>query len=998
MKWPFILLLIFTCCKNIVAQQNQFFFKKLTVADGLNDGSVLAIAQDNRGFMWLATRAGLNRFDGYSVKNYSYTAGDSTSLPPSLIRVMSPDSAGNFWVGHEKGLLRYDSIQDYFIPIKSMEGIWVWQIIPINKHTIYLCTSKGLVKFYPDKQQAFFYSETKDSLLLSNIYSATFYNQQLYLATPKGLYQFNTHSHQITKSTIPLNKDELAQALAIDKDNNFWIVTRNSNHLIKYNPTLGSINYYNQYLESGNNTISNFTSIFTDHTGKIWITTQLNGLLYYDANNNRFGKLLHNPLQVWTTSTNLHSNACCSSDGTIWIGGNNGVNYFNPQKNIFTIIPVFDKDPDIRNRRVARVAVQDKSGKLWFGSIDGLVRYNPSNNGYQEWNNREGKPPMLYFNSVRGLICDEDDNIWIATGKGINLYKQKENKMIFFTEKDSIPEVFYFSADKDRNGNYWFASRDADGFYYYSVKEKKFHSIKNFSGLRKYSGTGARKLYHDSKGRYWLGFNGAGLAMYDPGLNKHLQWQTSLYNKQSIAGNMVVDIKEDKQGNIWASSFTGLTMIDGKNFSIKNYNQTNGLINNSIGPLHVDHHNRLWIGTGSGLMMLDSSRNYFSSFGIQDGLPSAEFPEHAASVIKDGEVLFPTQNGFISFSPDSYKKELHPLNPYFTTLNIAGKKMVEINGETIRLKKDENFFSIGFSSINFSNAAGNWYAYKLEGIDDDWKYTQNRFADYTNIAGGKYIFRVKASVGREQWTGPEKVLKLHIDTVFYNTVWFRILITFLLAGAIYSIYRYRIRQKENLMQLRSKAQLLEKEKALVMYESLKQHLNPHFLFNSLSSLSGLIEADQKMAGNFLEQMSKIYRYILKSSDSELVSLKEELDFVQTYIYLQKTRFGQGLQVNINIPDQFWNKKIVPVTLQNLLENALKHNVLDVDTPLIITIQPVDDGYLEIRNNLQKKNMIETSNKQGLVSLRSLYKYLSKKPVIIEEQKETYSIRIPLIEV
>jgi len=152
-----------------------------------------------------------------------------------------------------------------------------------------------------------------------------------------------------------------------------------------------------------------------------------------------------------------------------------------------------------------------------------------------------------------------------------------------------------------------------------------------------------------------------------------------------------------------------------------------------------------------------------------------------------------------------------------------------------------------------------------------------------------------------------------------------------------------------------------------------------------------------MAGNFLEQMSKIYRYILKSRDSELVTLKEEMDFVQTYINLQKTRFGQGLQVHINIPEQYWNKKIVPVTLQNLLENALKHNIVDVETPLIIAIQPTDNGYLEIKNNLQKKKMIETSNKQGLASLRSLYKYLSKKPVIIEEENETYSIRIPLIE-
>ncbi|MBL7757495.1 MAG: hypothetical protein JNL59_08875, partial [Chitinophagaceae bacterium] len=135
---------------------------------------------------------------------------------------------------------------------------------------------------------------------------------------------------------------------------------------------------------------------------------------------------------------------------------------------------------------------------------------------------------------------------------------------------------------------------------------------------------------------------------------------------------------------------------------------------------------------------------------------------------------------------------------------------------------------------------------------------------------------------------------------------------------------------------------------------------------------------------------------LKSRDSELVSLKEEVDFVQTYISLQKTRFGDGLQVQIRIDDADKQLKIVPVTLQNLLENAIKHNVVDMDSPLIVEIT-TEGGYLEVRNNLQRKKMLETSNKQGLASLRSLYKYLSKKPVEINETKTSFVVRIPLIE-
>lgn len=990
-----IALLLLLCC-NAMARQHQYFFRKLGVADGLNDGNILVIAQDAKGFMWFATRSGLNRYDGYSVKTYSYIAGDSTSLPTALIRSMATDSAGNFWIGTENGLLRYEAATDRFLPVKALEGIWIGQIIAADKHTLYLGTSKGLIAYDTDTRQVRYYSQGKEKLLHTRVYDVTWRNKKLYLATANGLLQFDPATQTAEKIEIPAIADEVVVAVAVDDKGNCWLATKGFTTLLKYNLQRHTTDYYGRYFESGPHTIANFTCLMADSRGRVWVTTQLNGLLYYNEAGNRFDAFLHNPQQVWTPSTNLHTALYHSSDGTVWVGGNNGVNYFNPDKNLFRIIPVFDKEPDIRNRRVARLAVEDKKGMLWFGTIDGLVKYNPATQEYREWNNRENKAPVLHYNSVRGLLCDEDNNIWIATGKGINLFRQQENKMIFFTEKDSIPAVFYFSADKDRAGHYWFGSRDRDGFYYYDSRKKTFHSIRQFAGLSEYAGLGGRKLLHDSKGRYWLGFNGEGLAMYDPASGKHYRWKAGNDAANAVAGNIVVDIKEDKNGVIWISTFTGLSAIEPVSLRIQNYNTNNGLINNNVSALAVDSANRLWIGTGSGLMMLDNTRKYFTSFGLKDGLPSIEFPEHASSVLGNGDLLFPTQNGFIRFAPAAYKKENDFLQPYFTTLNISGRKPQLVLDNSIHLRHNEGFFSIGFGAINFDNAAGNWYAYKLEGVDKEWKYTQNRFADYTRIPGGDYVFKVRAAIGREQWAGPELQLRIRIDSIFYNTLWFRVLIGLLLLGAAYFIYRYRIGQKEKLMQLQSKAQLLEKEKALVMYESLKQQLNPHFLFNSLSSLSGLIEADQQMAGNFLGQMSKIYRYILKSRDSELVSLKEEIDFVQTYISLQKTRFGDGLQVQIRVADADKQLRIVPVTLQNLLENAIKHNVVDTDSPLIVEMTTAD-GYLEVKNNLQRKKMLETSNKQGLTSLRSLYKYLSKKPVEISETKTTFVVRIPLIE-
>jgi LytS/YehU family sensor histidine kinase len=195
--------------------------------------------------------------------------------------------------------------------------------------------------------------------------------------------------------------------------------------------------------------------------------------------------------------------------------------------------------------------------------------------------------------------------------------------------------------------------------------------------------------------------------------------------------------------------------------------------------------------------------------------------------------------------------------------------------------------------------------------------------------------------------------------------------------------------------LETKAQRLEKEKALVMYEGLKQQLNPHFLFNSLTALNSLILKDQHTARNFLERLSDTFRYILKNRDRELVGLAEELAFAETYIQLQKTRFRETLQVHINVSEEYAGHKIVPVTIQNLVENATKHNILDNESPLVIDIF-TRDGYIIVQNNLQKKKIVETSNKQGLRNLKTLYSYLTDHPVIIEDTGEAFAVHIPLI--
>jgi sensor histidine kinase YesM len=188
---------------------------------------------------------------------------------------------------------------------------------------------------------------------------------------------------------------------------------------------------------------------------------------------------------------------------------------------------------------------------------------------------------------------------------------------------------------------------------------------------------------------------------------------------------------------------------------------------------------------------------------------------------------------------------------------------------------------------------------------------------------------------------------------------------------------------------------LEKEKSQVQFDNLRNQLNPHFLFNSLTSLDSLIQENPALARDFLQQLSKVFRYVLKNKEKGLVSLETELTFIKNYVGLLKTRFGESLQVNFDIADDTLDLQITPVTLQILIENAIKHNIINENHPLTIHIKSEGDA-LWIENNIQKKKQVESSNGQGLVNLQTLYSFLSDREIVISAAEDIFSVKIPLI--
>jgi len=237
----------------------------------------------------------------------------------------------------------------------------------------------------------------------------------------------------------------------------------------------------------------------------------------------------------------------------------------------------------------------------------------------------------------------------------------------------------------------------------------------------------------------------------------------------------------------------------------------------------------------------------------------------------------------------------------------------------------------------------------------------------------------------------EPFLPFALDSMFLAATWALYILAASVINSILVTGYFIDRWKESIV----KTERLEKEKAQVQFDNLKNQLNPHFLFNALTSLNGLIAEDQRLASQFLQQLSKVYRYVLQNKDKNFVTLQTELDFIQNYIFLLETRFGKALTIRMDIRGDARERAIVPVTLQILIENAVKHNIVDKSSPLSIDIASIGN-YLIISNNLQNRKLVEASNKQGLDNLRSLYRFMTDNPVVVEQTDTRFAVKVPLV--
>ena len=1007
-RWKIVTLLFFvqlSSCSQVQSQTTSFYFRRLTNAEGLSDGSVQAMVQDKYGFVWIGTSYGLNRFDGITIKTFFSKHGDSSSLGNNYIHSLYCDTKANLWVGTFHGLSRYNYSTNTFVNYTSSRPVIITSILEDKKGSIWLGADDGLWIVDEQKLSIKKFDLPNDTVFQKTIRSYVYQmiaspGGDLYLATNRGIKIFNPFTYSYSEIRYnPKKKFSISHdyvySVTLDSAGYLWASCGYGNSFLnRIDLKNHSVKLYDRFFKAEKKWSGNtLLRILTDHNGRIWITSTFSGLSLYDKKKDDFIDYKHDPFVPNSLLSNHNHVIYQDHQGIIWVGTPAyGLSYFNPDKKFFSTIYPFLQVDNSSTDTWGRSACEDNEGNLWLATGKGVAKYDSNWQLLKTFANEDEKRPILHLNSVRTLLQDETGDIWIGTAKGLNRYRASSGTMDFFNEKHGIPVTFFWMMAKDKGGGIWMGSRS--GLYKYVRNENRFDDLSKDSVLSKYSHRNIQALFLDSRNRLWIGIMNVGLVIYDVDQKK----QKLLTIKDSqITDTRFSSLAEDKDGIIWIGSEEGLTAHDPVKNCSRFFFRENGLPSNRTNNIMVDSFNRIWIGTSNGLCMLNRNRDNFKRFDANDGLLTNHFNSQAAYRTKNGLFIYPTYKGFLIFRPEDYRENVSNVPVYVTSFKVSDKKnTVNTEGnKEIHLRHNENFFSIELAGLNYMNPYQCKYAYRLDPFDKDWIYTSKREINYTNVPAGDYTFRYKVITDNPDWNVPEKTVRVSIKEIFYKTWWFKSFLLLVIGAGLFAFVRYRIGNRERILVLQNKAQMLEKEKTLVMYENLKQHLNPHFLFNSLTSLSSLIRIDQQVAGDFLERMSKVYRYILKNRDNETVPLAEELKFVDLYIQLQKTRFAKGLEININIDEEHHHRKIAPVTLQNLVENAIKHNIADPDSPLIIDLF-IEKDYLVVRNNLQKKNFVETSNKQGLANMESFYRYLSGKPMIVAEDQNYFTVKIPLI--
>jgi ligand-binding sensor domain-containing protein len=957
-----ICLLQVTIFPLVWAQNTELRFEHLTIENGLSQNRINCILQDSKGFMWIGTNEGLNKYDGYEFFIFEKGSGGSDKLSDDFIQCIYEDQFGNILIGTgSDGLNIYNRTTNHFthctsdsllgaqISSKDIRGI-----IEDKNGILWIATPTCIEMI--DRQNNTVFNYVPDHLKLptsSYINIASFMidaNNNLWIGTGgAGLCFFNTDTktfkyfqHDPNDRTSISDND--VRSLYTDSDGNFWVGTHNGG----FNLFDTENNVFRKFLPDPKTPESlTVRAILDEGKESLWIGTR-NGIYKFNKRTHQFIHSAHDLYNPYSLSQNNIQVIFRDSKGDFWFGTKNGINFLNTSNMLFSHYRADDRNREGLNQNFVTDIYEDSYGDLWFGTSErGLNRLDKKSGRFTYFTHNPNNPASLGSNNVNSIIEDKSGGYWIGTFQGgLNYYDRKSNRFIRHKLRSDAPLVFQPSIESlylDQYGDIWVSAVDY-GLQRFDRNKQVFTPFElNDPGPDQV----VRRMIEYGEGKILAGGNNRRIFIIDI-ISSNCQ---TLKIPTNNANTLVIDLVSDDEGNIWiATSGSGLLFYDIHRDTFEAYTQKDGLSNNFVKRILKDELGNLWLSTIYGLSKFNPGDKIFKNYYKENGLISNQF-NAAAYKTKSGEFLFGSIKGAISFFPEKIVEHTYTPPIVLTNFTIFNKP-VNIGGENpilnqnindaveINLTYDQAVFTLTYAALDFTASELNQYAYIMEGFETDWNYVGNRrFATYTNLNPGEYKFKIKGTNSHGIWNEEGKSINIIISPPFWNTWWFKLIIVGIILFIAWHIFDY-FKQKRDLLKATSLANLTQ-------LKLLRNQMNPHFLLNTFSAIRALVLIDKKQAWQSISELSDYFRYVLLNYNKIEASLDDEIEAVKNYINIQRLLID-SLKISFN-SDEATCKCIVPAFLfQPLIENAIKHGheTSPSDVKIIVNLSYVD-GILSI---------------------------------------------------
>lgn len=933
-------------------------FQYYTTNEGLAQNTVDCMLKDRRGFVWFGTWNGLSKFDGYAFTTFR-SETEPAGLPNNFIYTLCEDTSGNIWIGTRKGLTHYIFEENRFELPKNLEQIFssftIHDLKIDKKNQLWVATENNGIWVINLNEAEPEVRKIDDSLLPERyVYCLHLAGDAVLAGTSNGLGVLTldgTQKSDAYPELVLALQNQTVNCIFQDRTGTFWLGSNFG--AFEFDADSRETIHYNDNPQASSDLDHlTVTAINQDKNGTIIIGT-LGGLNFFQPETRSFGHLSERPREQEGLNNPFVNSILTDEQGNVWVGTDKGgVDHYNiHQKPFFSLIYDAANNNSISHNTINSILPED--GGLWIGTAGGgLNKVSKDGRRIERFDLSRWVPGNSGTNFVTTIVRDSNRTLWFGTWGGGLFCMQSESAKSFrvFQHNDFINESIsndFISSVNSLDGTHLLVGT-LSGLNLFDSKSSGFIQLDAKMKLANPLEVGC--LLHDRKNRVWVGTRNGLYCMNTPdvlhaGSNAELPYRffmNQVANTASLSGNYIISLLETADGAIWVGTYgNGIccyTETADGNVRFLKYDENSGLCNNVAYAMEEDPNGNIWISTDKGLSKLNPKTGKFQNFYVKDGLLSDQFYWSASATDGNGMMYFGGIAGMNYFDASAIEMYTECAKPVFTEFSVfnnrvaIGKKYhsrvilprsISVS-DVVELSYKDAVFSIEFSALDYFLPGKVKYQYKMEGVDQDWVEVPatRRFANYTNLSGGVYTFKVRATNSDGVLSDQLAELKVIVHPPFYNTAWFRFLAILVISLLVLAYIRYR-------------TQFLKEQK-----QKLEEQVKERTL---------QIEAQK-------EELEK-QAFRLQRTNLQLGERQREIEGQKVELELQNTKIAQQRDELIEL-----NEK---VNLVNQLRLRFFTNIShEFRTPLTLIIDPLEQLMKNLKDDKQTISTLKLINRNA----------------------------------